>query len=355
MKHIRPFPPFTPAEREDLAKKITGGVTETYDHVDHAHLTKSTAAGALWTQYPCWIHAAKWEDGKGFKKFKFLKHSLYIHRASYEVFERPIPEGLLLDHLCRVHGCCQPHHLEPVSTKVNIERGANRNYLLRNGAPPPVNLTDAQVANPNGALHKAPAAECATTTEYKDGDLKRYCEEAVELDRALDKIAKSMREQEIGLVHPPVLGDGGYLHGQAESMKILTEDEFLQVLEDFGKKLTFPDHALWPFPVPPIQHTQPISIEVYGDHLQMVSEVTCEAEFDAATGEMIIVIELHDKKSPESIDFVMNGFTPRGSAGQGLRNLLLRMGLGRIRENLRVFWRKHICAPHNPRWTPPTE
>lgn len=145
MKHIRPFPPFTPAEREDLAKKITGGVTETYDHVDHAHLTKSTAAGALWTQYPCWIHAAKWEDGKGFKKFKFADHTLYVHRTSCEVFNGPVGLDQLVDHLCRVRGCCQPAHLEAVPPKVNIERGANQNHLLRNGAPPPVSVVDKPV------------------------------------------------------------------------------------------------------------------------------------------------------------------------------------------------------------------
>ena len=45
------------------------------------------------------------------------------HRAAYEVFVGPIPEGLTLDHLCRVRCCVNPAHLEPVSMQENLRRG----------------------------------------------------------------------------------------------------------------------------------------------------------------------------------------------------------------------------------------
>lgn len=45
------------------------------------------------------------------------------HRTSYEVFRGPIPDGLVLDHLCRVRHCVNPDHLEPVSIAENIRRG----------------------------------------------------------------------------------------------------------------------------------------------------------------------------------------------------------------------------------------
>lgn len=48
---------------------------------------------------------------------------LLAHRAVYELFVGPIPEGLTIDHLCRVRACCNPAHLEPVTHAENVLRG----------------------------------------------------------------------------------------------------------------------------------------------------------------------------------------------------------------------------------------
>lgn len=45
------------------------------------------------------------------------------HRVAYEAFVGPIPEGLTLDHLCRVRRCVNPAHLEPVTLAENKARG----------------------------------------------------------------------------------------------------------------------------------------------------------------------------------------------------------------------------------------
>lgn len=45
------------------------------------------------------------------------------HRWSYLINVGPIPDGLVLDHLCRNRACVNPAHLEPVSPRVNAERG----------------------------------------------------------------------------------------------------------------------------------------------------------------------------------------------------------------------------------------
>ena len=52
------------------------------------------------------------------------KHRV-IHRVAYELIVGAIPEGLELDHLCRVRHCCNPEHLEAVTGTENKRRGVN--------------------------------------------------------------------------------------------------------------------------------------------------------------------------------------------------------------------------------------
>jgi hypothetical protein len=44
------------------------------------------------------------------------------HRVAYELLVGPIPDGLELDHLCRVRNCVNPTHLEPVTGAENRRR-----------------------------------------------------------------------------------------------------------------------------------------------------------------------------------------------------------------------------------------
>lgn len=44
------------------------------------------------------------------------------HRAMYEAFVGPIPEGLTIDHLCRRPACVNPAHLEAVTMRENTLR-----------------------------------------------------------------------------------------------------------------------------------------------------------------------------------------------------------------------------------------
>lgn len=71
---------------------------------------------------PCWVWQER-VDEDGYGCFKRNKRQIRAHRFYYEELRGPIPEGLGLDHLCRVRGCVNPDHLEPVPQRVNIRRG----------------------------------------------------------------------------------------------------------------------------------------------------------------------------------------------------------------------------------------
>jgi len=45
------------------------------------------------------------------------------HRFFYTKIVGKVPGGLDLDHLCRNRACCNPAHIEPVTTAENLRRG----------------------------------------------------------------------------------------------------------------------------------------------------------------------------------------------------------------------------------------
>lgn len=61
-------------------------------------------------------------DSKGYGHMRIGGVQQRVHRASYEAFVGPVPEGLQIDHLCRNRGCVNPGHLEPVSCAENQRR-----------------------------------------------------------------------------------------------------------------------------------------------------------------------------------------------------------------------------------------
>jgi hypothetical protein len=46
-----------------------------------------------------------------------------VHRLVYEAIVGDVPEGLVLDHVCRNRLCVNPQHLEPVTVGENVTRG----------------------------------------------------------------------------------------------------------------------------------------------------------------------------------------------------------------------------------------
>lgn len=74
----------------------------------------------------CW-HWTGHVGKTGYGRFR----NWQAHRVVYELYREQIPAGLSIDHLCRVHDCVNPDHLEPVTTRENVLRGiapAARNF-----------------------------------------------------------------------------------------------------------------------------------------------------------------------------------------------------------------------------------
>lgn len=71
----------------------------------------------------CWL----WVGNKNSRGYGQLCRKIgtteFAHRVSYELIKGEIPKGMVLDHLCRVHNCVNPDHLEPVTNRENIMRG----------------------------------------------------------------------------------------------------------------------------------------------------------------------------------------------------------------------------------------
>ena len=70
----------------------------------------------------CW----RWTGGigsGGYGQVRVNGRLLLVHRVAYELFVGPTPEGLELDHLCRVTECANPEHLEAVTHAENQRRG----------------------------------------------------------------------------------------------------------------------------------------------------------------------------------------------------------------------------------------
>jgi hypothetical protein len=71
----------------------------------------------------CWLWTAAL-DSNGYSKLATTDGKWdRAHRISYRLFVGPVPDGMEIDHVCRVRRCVNPEHLEAVLPAQNKLRG----------------------------------------------------------------------------------------------------------------------------------------------------------------------------------------------------------------------------------------
>lgn len=79
---------------------------------------------------PAWGHWIWTGPCSGpYASFSIGQQTVLGHRWAWESVNGPIPDGLMVDHLCRVKLCVNPGHMEIVTPRVNGERSDNASAL----------------------------------------------------------------------------------------------------------------------------------------------------------------------------------------------------------------------------------
>lgn len=70
----------------------------------------------------CWPWLAS-TTHNGYGQFRVRPQTLRAHIVAWTLLVGPVPDGLVLDHLCRNRKCVNPAHMEPVTIAENVRRG----------------------------------------------------------------------------------------------------------------------------------------------------------------------------------------------------------------------------------------
>ena len=73
----------------------------------------------------CWDWKGSVISGYGAYRINYRYHR--AHRVVWEALVGPIPEDMVIDHLCRNKLCVNPDHLEVVTWAENLRRGHHSN------------------------------------------------------------------------------------------------------------------------------------------------------------------------------------------------------------------------------------
>jgi hypothetical protein len=121
---LRLYTFYVEAGMTDLTTRIERALSITRAATPHMKMSPEI----FWTRVnktdDCWLWRGAL-NSSGYANVFWNGRQANAHRVSYELSVGPIPEGLQIDHLCRVRHCVNPAHLEPVTSKINTLRGVS--------------------------------------------------------------------------------------------------------------------------------------------------------------------------------------------------------------------------------------
>lgn len=73
-------------------------------------------------------------SSQGYGRIAINRKAIYVHRYVWERDIGPIPDGMSIDHICRVRNCCNVNHLRVVTHQVNMTENIVGSCWQKNAA-----------------------------------------------------------------------------------------------------------------------------------------------------------------------------------------------------------------------------